>query len=241
MATEKLYWRDAYLKAFDTTVTRAEGNSLVLDKTIFYATSGGQPNDTGTITIAGNSFRVTDVRERDGDIIHTTDKSVDGPSGTIAHCEIDWERRYRLMRHHTALHVLSAVMVTKYDPDSRSTGGQIYEDHARMDFDMQTLNRELAQRIIDDTNAMVQEDRRVFARELTQAEALAIPNLSRTVPGMELIRKLDRIRVIEIEKLDVQIDGGTHVASTKEVGRLRMTKFENNGKHNKRIEFSLEE
>ncbi|MDE1822824.1 MAG: alanyl-tRNA editing protein [Candidatus Micrarchaeota archaeon] len=238
--TDKLYWRDPYLHAFDAEVVRTHGNTLVLDKTAFYPTSGGQQNDTGKIILESDEFSVTDVKEENGEIFHTLDKECVIRPGTTVHCSIDWDRRYRLMRHHTALHIIIGIIVTKYDPNGRSTGGQIYEDRARMDFDVEGFNREMAEKIIADSNAVALEDRKVTAKFLSQEEARSIPNLSRTMPGDDLLKSLDTIRVIEIEGLDIQNDGGTHVQSTKEVGTIRLTKFENNGKHSKRIGITLD-
>ncbi|MDE1824009.1 MAG: alanyl-tRNA editing protein [Candidatus Micrarchaeota archaeon] len=238
--TDKLYWRDPYLHAFDADVVRTHGNALVLDKTAFYPTSGGQQNDTGKILLESQEFRVIDVKEENGEILHTLDKECVIRPGTMVHCSIDWDRRYRLMRNHTALHVIIGVIVSKYDRNGRSTGGQIYEDKARMDFDVEGFNREMAEKVIADANAVVLEDRKVIAKFLSREEAREIPNLSRTMPGDDLLKSLETIRVIEIEGLDIQNDGGTHVRSTKEVGTIKLLKFENNGKHNKRIVIALD-
>ncbi|MEM3180971.1 MAG: alanyl-tRNA editing protein [Candidatus Micrarchaeaceae archaeon] len=237
--TEKIYLYDAYAKEVDSRIERIIGNSLVIDKTIFYPGGGGQPFDTGTMLINGNNYDVLETKKDAGNIVHILSGAPDAEAGAMVHCKIDWQKRYAYMRHHTALHIIGGVIASKYNAQVIATGGQIFYDRARMDFDMPELNRELLEKIIYDANAIVKEGHKVYARELPREEAAKIPNLARTEPGRKLVESLDFVRVVEIEGLDVQADGGTHVANTKEVGAISLAKFENKGSHSKRIEITL--
>jgi misacylated tRNA(Ala) deacylase len=235
--TKKLYWEDAYVKEFDAGVVETGDKGLVLDQTAFYPTGGGQANDTGSISVDGRPYRITDVRKEGEVIYHVTDEKIECRSGTRVHGIIDWDRRYRLMRYHTFLHVMDAVIHKKYG--GKITGGIIYPDRAHMDFDMPELNRELAVRIIEESNTIAAEGHAVSSRFLTNEEAQKIPELARTAPGGEIVKGLDRIRIVAIEDLDFQADGGTHVANTSEIGSMRLSDFKNKGTHRKRVEIML--
>ncbi len=237
--TEKLYLKDSYLKEFEAKVVRVDGSKIYLDRTAFYPTGGGQPNDTGRI-IAETDISVTDVIKEGDEIAHVVSDASGLNEGIQVHCTIDWEKRLSYMRHHTAIHLIDGVVTKAYSDKGLITGSQIYLDRARMDFDMPTLNKELCQKIIDDSNKETEIGRAVVSRNLTKADALAIPNLARTVPGRELISKLDVIRVVEILGLDMQADGGLHVSNTNEIGKICLNGFKNNGAHSKRMEIRLE-
>ncbi len=235
--TERLYWNDPYMKEFEAEVEDVNENGVVLNRTAFYPTGGGQPNDTGTIECNGMLYNVIDV-SKDGDtIFHKLDK-IDGISkGSKVTGRINWERRYAHMRYHTALHIIDGVVYKKYK--GGITGGQIYADRARMDFDM-AIDKETVEKIISEAQKVVDENHDVVAKILSKDEAKGIEGLSRTDPGTELLAKLDSIRVIDIVGFDMQLDGGTHVAKTKEVGKIVLAKYENKGSHNKRITITLE-
>jgi misacylated tRNA(Ala) deacylase len=235
--TELLYALDAYLREFDATVVeQSPDGSAVLDRTAFYPTGGGQPHDTGSLTWPGGSARVSEVRKQGGVVLHRLEG--DQPSvGTRVHGEIDWERRYALMRHHTALHSMSGVIYQLYG--STVTGGQMYPDRARMDFEMPDLSADRLQAIETRTNELLAEGRPVSVRILPRAEAFQIPDLIRTRVNL-LPEGIEQIRVINIEGIDQQADGGTHVSNTREVGRVRIARSENKGKGNKRVEIVLE-
>ncbi|VVB76925.1 Alanyl-tRNA editing protein AlaX-M [uncultured archaeon] len=237
--TRRLYWQDAYLKEFDSEAERAEANRIVLRETAFYPTGGGAPHDTGVLTLNGTEVKVVDVIKEGEDIIHVLDSAVEISSGDRVHGAIDWNRRYSIMRYHTALHLLDAI-VERGHPNCRITGGQIFVDRARMDLDFPELNRELLQKIIDETNGAALEGHAVFSKEITRAEALKMPNLARTEPGRLMIMGMDTVRLIEIEGLDVQMDGGVHVANTREIGRILFNAYENKGSHRKRVDVVLE-
>lgn len=241
--TDKLYWADPYLQEFSAKVTGThtaqDGRvAALLDRTAFYPTSGGQPNDTGTLSYDGRTAKVLDVSKEGDDLLHLIESAEGLKVGDAVECKIDWERRYGHMRHHTALHIIDGVVQKQHS--GRITGGQIYTDRARMDFDVPGMDRAMAERIITSAQKVVDEDHRVVARFLTKGEAAAIPDLSRTDPGTDLLASLERVRVIDIEGFDMQLDGGTHVASTKEVGRIALTEYKNNGAHNKRVYIALQ-
>ncbi len=238
--TDKLYLKDMYLKEFDAIVTRIDGNKVYLDKTAFYPTGGGQPNDTGRLISGSGEFVVSDAKKDGEDVMHTVENPSALKIGDNVHGVIDWDKRYAYMRHHTAIHILDGIVIKSYSNGGIITGSQIYADRARMDFDMPDLNKDLAQKIIDDTNDDILRGRRVIVKDLTQAQALAMPSLVRTQPGVELIKRLSTVRVVEIEGLDMQMDGGLHVLNSKEVGKIVMNSYKNQGAHSKRLEIRLE-
>jgi misacylated tRNA(Ala) deacylase len=238
--TVRLYWKDAYMREFDSTVEGVDGNRVILKETAFYPKGGGVLNDTGTLTVNGVGCRVADVSKEGDTIFHHVEGIPQIRPGDSVHGVIDWQRRYSLMRYHTAVHLMDGIVEKRYQAGG-ITGGQIFPDRARIDFAMSGLSREVAQKIIDEANAAVLECHRVLAKSLTREEALAIPNLARTEPGREMMKAMDSVRVIEIEGIDMQMDGGLHVANTKEIGRISLSGFENKGKNSKRIEVVLEQ
>jgi misacylated tRNA(Ala) deacylase len=220
----------------DAVVQEIREGAVVLDRTVFYATGGGQPNDVGRLTWEGGSASVLDVRKVGGSVVHTLEGTP--PSiGTRVHGQIDWDRRYVLMRTHTALHSMSGVIFQLYG--ATVTGGQMYTDRARMDFLLPDLSAERLAAIEARTNELLAEGHPVSIRFLPREEALRIPDLIRTRVNL-LPEGIQEIRVVDIEGIDQQADGGTHVRNTSEVGRVRITRSENKGKGNKRIEIALE-
>lgn len=240
LMVEKLYLNDMYLKEFDAVVTRIDENKVYLDKTAFYPTGGGQPNDTGKLMANGSEVAVIDVKKEGEEVAHIIQDASLLKEGTAVHGIIDWDKRYAYMRHHTAIHIMDGVVTNSYHDQGLITGSQIYADRARMDFDMPTLNREIGQKIIDDTNKEIEAGRKIIVKDFTREEALANPSLVRTEPGRELIKRLETVRVVEIEGLDMQMDGGLHVLNSKEVGKILLNGFKNQGSHSKRIEIKLE-
>jgi misacylated tRNA(Ala) deacylase len=235
--TELLYATDAYVRSFDATVeSSTPDGGLVLDRTAFYPTGGGQPHDQGTLTWDGGSAKVVEVRKAGAQVVHRVEGEPP-PAGTRVHGEIDWERRYALMRHHTALHSMSGVIYQLYG--ATVTGGQMYTDRARMDFQLRDLSQERLNRIEERTNGLLAEGHPVSIRFLPRDEAFQIPDLIRTKINL-LPEGIQEIRVVTIEGIDQQADGGTHVANTHEVGRVRIAGSENKGKGNKRLEIVLE-
>jgi misacylated tRNA(Ala) deacylase len=239
--TDQIYLRDAYLKEMDATVRDVRDGAVVLDQTVFYATGGGQQHDTGTLTWTGpdgtsHQCTVTEVKKQGPDVLHKIDGEAP-PVGATVHGHIDWDRRYALMKHHTALHSMSGVIYRLFG--SLVTGGQMYVDRARMDFALEDLSQERLQAIEDETNRLMAEGHPVYVSVLPREEAFQIPDLIRTNINL-LPPAIQEVRVINIEGIDQQADGGTHVNNTSEVGRVRITKKENKGRINKRIEIVVE-
>ena len=232
--TERLYLTDAYLQRFDATVTAIVDGGLVFDRTAFYPTGGGQPNDEGSLTWAGGSARVTDVSGR-GDVVHTIEGDL--PSiGTTVHAEIDWDRRHQLMRTHTAMHILCGVIWNEWSKSV--TGGNMEPLKGRMDFEFDPLPDSFAERITELVNAEIAADRPVEVSVLPRETALADEDLIRTKVNL-IPDTVTDIRVVDIVGLDKQADGGTHVARTSEVGTFTVTKTESKGKGNKRVRIEL--
>lgn len=235
--THPLYHTDAYLRAFDAQVVAVNGHRVALDQSAFYATSGGQPHDTGTLSAADRTWRVTDVK-RDGDLIwHTLEGEGIPAVGDTLHGALDWERRYKLMRTHTALHLLCGVIWRDYQ--APVTGGNMDTDEGRLDFELHNFSNELAQEIIAKVNAEVAADRPVEVRILPREEAFQIPDLIRTKINL-LPEGISEVRTVNIVGLDLQADGGTHVAHTSEVGKVVLQKTRSKGANNKRIIISVE-
>lgn len=234
--TEALYHTDAYLKEFDAVVTAVEANAVALDRTAFYPGGGGQPNDVGTLNDGARTWAVTKTRKSGAEVWHEVEG--DPPAvGTKVHGAIDWERRYRLMRTHTAMHVLCGVIFRDYG--ASVTGGNMQPLRGRMDFEFETMRQELVREIEEKINAEVAATRPVKVKILPRDEAFKIPHLIRTKISL-LPEGIAEVRTVEIEGLDLQADGGTHVANTREVGRLRVVDYKSKGKINKRIEVAIE-
>lgn len=239
--TEKLYWKDQKMKEFYANVLSADNNGVILDKTAFYPRGGGQPADTGVLIQGDSKYEVTNVEKNGDNVVHILADGTLPKTGERIFGRIDWERRESHMRYHTAIHMLDGIITQRHGTEGTLTGGQIYQDRARIDFDMPDLTKEKVQEIIDETNEAMRTGMKVYSKDIASEEALNTPNISRTMPGKELLEKLDTVRVVVIEGLDEQADGGTHVSNTLEVGKIVFRKLENKGKRNKRVEFYLED
>lgn len=235
--TEEIAATDAYARETEATVVGSSDEGVVLDRTVFYARGGGQPGDTGSLRWDGGEARVTDTIRREGRVLHVVDGEPPSPGAVVA-AAIDWERRHLLMRTHTALHALSGVIWRDYDV--KVTGGNMDVGTARMDFELDEMSGEFGREVEGKLNAALAEDRPVHVRFLPRSEALADPDLIRTKVNL-IPESVDPIRVIDIEGIDRQADGGTHVRSTGEVGRVAVTKTESKGKAFKRIRIALDE
>jgi misacylated tRNA(Ala) deacylase len=235
--TELLHLTDSYLRAFDATVLEAADGAVVLDRSAFYATGGGQPHDTGQLTGAEQRWDVVNVTKRGTDVLCHLEPGNTLPAvGTQVHGELDWPRRYQLMRMHTALHVLCGVVFREYG--ALVTGGNMTPEGARMDFELDDLSAERVGHIEQVANAAIRDGRAVTWRSLPRAEAFQIPDLIRTKINL-LPTHISEVRIVEIEGLDLQADGGTHVRSTLEVGGLRVVGTRSKGRANKRLEIVL--
>ncbi len=229
-----LFWEDAYSIEFDAKVISIHQNELIIDQTCFFASSGGQPSDTGSI----NGQRVVDVkRTYNGDIIHVLEAEPDFKMNQPLHGKIDWDRRYKIMRLHSACHVMSGVLLRSFNV-RKHTGIQISEDRARMDFDMEKLDQVVSQEIEKEANKVIESHLDIIAKILTWDKVDRDSDL-KTV-SEDRYEKFDVPRLLEIVGFDRQLDGGTHVLNTKEIGKIKIVKRENKGKNNKRIVIVVE-
>lgn len=233
--TELLYHSDAYLREFDATVVAVDAERVALDRTALYARSGGQPSDFGILAGNGVSFRVLDSKKQ-GDLVWHQLDSAGLEVGDVAHGAVDWERRYKLMRTHTALHILCGVIFRDYG--AQVTGGDMEPLAARMDFEFDRMSAEFAHEVQTRINAEVAAAREVRVKILPRAAAFEIPDLIRTKINL-LPTGIEQVRVVEIVGLDLQADGGTHVANTREVGTIRVVGHESKGKINKRLRIEI--
>jgi misacylated tRNA(Ala) deacylase len=235
--TNLLFQTDSYIRAFDATILEIDGNenAIVLNQTAFYPGGGGQPNDTGIILLDDNSLTVTRVKSQGGKIWHWIEGALPA-IGTKIKGEIDWDHRYQLMRTHTSLHVLCGVVWRDYG--ALVTGGNMEPLKARMDFEFETLQKDLVKEIEQKINFEIQQGRDVKIKILPREEAFKIPDLIRTKINL-LPDHIKEVRTVEIVGLDLQADGGTHVANTKEVGFVRVVDYQSKGKINKRIYIEL--
>ncbi len=232
--TEQLFREDSYLKECEATVVGSDDGAIVLDRTVFYPTGGGQPGDTGEISWDAGSVRIIDTRYGpDGEICHLTDEGAATPAvGTAVKASLDWERRYLHMRMHTALHLLGSVL--KYGV----TGGNISATKSRLDFDMEdTVDKE---QVNTDVRALIDQDHPVSCRWITDEELATQPELVRTM-SVQPPKGAGHVRLLEIENVDLQPCGGTHLRSTGEVGRFQVGKVEKKGRRNRRVSILLDQ
>ncbi|MHB1417620.1 MAG: alanyl-tRNA editing protein [Chloroflexota bacterium] len=234
--TELLYLTDSFLREFAATVVARTEDAVELDVTAFYPRGGGQPSDEGVLTLDGETYNVREVVKESGRVLHRLDREAPAV-GSRMEGRLNWERRYALMRYHSALHVLCGLIFRQFGV--LVTGAQMYTNRARMDFALEDLNKERIALIERESNQAIAEDLPIHVRILPREEAFQIPDLIRTQINL-LPPAIQEVRVVEIEGLDLQADGGTHVRRTGEIGHLRVTKTENKGKINKRLEIVLE-
>jgi misacylated tRNA(Ala) deacylase len=253
--SENVCFTDSYARAIEASVVAIEPGSgepggggpiVTLDRTVFYPGGGGQPSDQGVLRRAdGCEWAVTGARKVGDDVVHLLETleqagpGIEPPAvGDRVTAEIDWDRRYALMRTHTALHTLCGVVWRDYR--AQVTGGNMEPGAGRMDFEFETMSGELVGEIEARVNAELRAERAVRVAILPRAEAFAIPDLIRTKVNL-LPEGISEIRTIEIVGLDLQADGGTHVANTREVGGIRVTGYESKGRINKRIRIEVAE
>ena len=232
--TEELFREDAYLQSCQAVVTAVSEGGIVLDRTVFYPTGGGQPGDTGCLrTEDGRVVRIDACFRDPANGLHVHVPAADSPElapGDVVTAEIDWDRRYRLMRMHSCLHLLCAVV------PGAVTGGSVSEGKGRLDFD--APEPLVAEHIETELNRLVQEDRPVRSFWISDEELDAQPTLVRTM-SVKPPRGQGRVRLIEIDGADLQPCGGTHVNATAEIGRVRVVKIEKKGKLNRRVSLAL--
>ncbi len=235
--TDLLYQTDSFLREFEATVVAVDAQSVALglDRTAFYPGGGGQPCDVGVLLVDGRMLPVTQVKRQGDHLWHLVQGALP-EVGTGLVGRLDWEHRYKLMRTHTALHVLCGVVWRDYG--ALVTGGAMGPLKGRMDFEFETLRQDLVQEIEQRVNAEVQAAREVRVRILPREEAFLIPDLIRTKINL-LPEGLTHVRTVEIVGLDLQADGGTHVANTSEVGHVQVVDYKSKGRINKRIQIAL--
>lgn len=234
MTSARLYQHDSYLRSFDARVTAVRPDGVVLDRTAFFPTGGGVLGDGGTLTSAARMFRVVETIEDGGDPVHRLDAP--GLSvGEPVHGELDWVRRFLLMRYHTATHVLTGVMFN--DWHVRVTGNQLTPDKGRVDFAFEQFDREVLEEGFRRSNALIAKNLPVRVSFIPAADARARPELFKLETGFP--HDLPELRLVEIVGFDTQADGGCHVATLGEIGQLQLTKTENKGKVNRRVYFVL--
>lgn len=233
---EALYMKDSYLREWDAEVVSADGKFIVLDCTAFFPNGGGVEWDTGMMTRKsdGKEFKVVYTGKFHGDISHEAD--AEGlKAGDDVHCALDWDRRYLLMRYHTAAHVVSGVFHNEFG--YKITGNQLTPEKGRIDFDMEEFDVEQLKKGIARSNALVQQDLPVEIYTLSREEAEKDLNLFKLAIGFP--HDIPEIRIVDIKGFDAQADGGCHVGSLKEIGAIQFEKAVNKGKDNKRLYFTL--
>jgi misacylated tRNA(Ala) deacylase len=239
---QALYMKDSYLKEFEATVTKVtDGKYVVLDRTAFYPRSGGQPHDTGTITRLsdGATFKVAFVGKFGGDISHEVQNLTPAElrEGDAVRCVIDWERRYRFMRSHTASHIISGII--NGHTGALITGNQIDLDRTRIDFSLDDYDPDMIKGFIRESSEKAARGAPVEVSFIPREAAEKEEHLSKLATGLP--PGIKEIRIVDIKGLDRQADGGTHVKNTKEIGRIELVKCENKGKNNRRVYFRLAE
>lgn len=235
LMTKALFLIDSYLKeASATVVSVKDGKYVTLDQTIFYAKGGGQPHDTGKITKNNEIYNVVYVGKFSGEISHEVDHA-GLQAGDNVNCVLDWERRYKLMRSHTAAHVVAALL--HKGTGALITGNQLGEDHIRFDFSLEKFDRPILETYLMKANELFGSDIPVKWYELPREEAMKIPGV--VIMAEAFPPDLPTLRIVEIVGIDKEADGGTHVRNLKEVGKVELVKTENKGKNNRRIYFKL--
>jgi misacylated tRNA(Ala) deacylase len=237
-----LYMEDSYLKEFTATVIEANGTTVVLSDTAFFPAGGGVPCDLGTIEKDGQRFAITNVTKDSGRILHHISGGLavgDAVRGTI-----DWPRRHMLMRQHTAAHLLAAIMYN--DLGLLITGNQLDLDKSRMDFSMENFDKAVIEGVVEKANAAIQRDPVVKIYFLAREDAMKIPGVVKlaaaTPPGSTGLLhfpSVDELRIVEIDGIDIQADGGCHVRSLSEIGSIEFLKAENKGKANRRVYYTV--
>jgi misacylated tRNA(Ala) deacylase len=237
MPTESIFHSDAFVREFDATVVNVEDGLVVLDRTAFYPGGGGQPCDIGTLSYGGTTANVTKVSRKDGEIVHEIEGEAPAVGAGVTGV-VDWDNRYALMRTHTALHILCGVIWRDFG--AHVTGGNMTPLAARMDFEFENMTADFAERAEALANAEIDAARDIGVRFLERDAAFAHPDLIRTKINM-LPEGISEVRVVDINGLDVQADGGTHVANTRDVGRIRIVGHESKGRINKRLRLVIED
>ncbi|MGC9114581.1 MAG: alanine--tRNA ligase-related protein [Fervidicoccaceae archaeon] len=235
MKTLLLYQDDSYLKETEAEVIESWPGKVILDRTIIHPRSGGLISDTGIIEVEGKKLRVTEAIEENDEIIHVLSEPILLEKGKKIKLILDWDKRYKIMRAHTALHVL--ISVFNKISGSLVTGNQVTEDVSRVDLNLEKPDKELVLSVINEANRILSEGHAVKIYYMSREEAMKIEGIVKLAKAMP--PSVERLRIVEIEGVDIQADGGPHVHNTKEVGQIVFVKLENKGKNNRRIYFKL--
>jgi misacylated tRNA(Ala) deacylase len=229
---------DSYLREFEACVERAAANQVVLDQTVFHPLTGGVGCDTGFLTKANMQFRVVNVEinKETKEIVHVLEKESDFKQGDIVKGIIDWERRYKLMRLHTAAHLVAAILYR--DQNALVTGGQVDTEYAKLDFNLPKTDREVFEVAVTRANQEASKDNPLKMFFVAREEALKMPGVVKLAERMPPQEK--ELRVVEIPGVDLQADGGPHVKNTNEVGQIKLIKIENKGKNQRRAYFGVQ-
>lgn len=235
--TKLVYQYDSYIREYEAVVTRVVGDLVFLDSTIFHPRSGGVDHDKGYLFFDGNRVDVVEVfiDKETGDVAHRISPRVDLAPGSRVKMILDWERRYRLMRLHTAAHILSAIMYSEYG--ALVSGGNINPEYAYDDYTIEKFEKELFVKVVEKANEVVKRDIEVKIYWLPREEALKIPGVVKLAERMP--PDVKELRIVEIPGVDIQADGGPHVKKTSEIGEIVFLKAENKGKNKKRLYFTV--
>ncbi len=235
--TEKLFMKDSYLKTCEATVQEIRNNQVVLDRTIFHPLSGGVSNDIGKIIYLNKEYDIVEVREdkESESIVHVLSTTPEFKVGSTVRCELDWSRRYKLMKLHTAAHILSAIMYNEHN--ALITGGHIEPEEAKDDYSIEKADRSLFEDAIRKVNEIASRAIEVKVYFLPREEALKIKGVVKLAERAP--PNLKELRIVEIPGVDIQADGGPHVRNTSEIGRIVLLKVENKGKNRKRVYYKL--
>lgn len=237
MATKQLYLYDSYLKEFEATVTGAEGSRVVLDQTAFHPLTGGVAHDTGCLTRGNLRFRVlrVEINRETKEITHILEELAELKPKDSVRGELDWDRRYRLMRLHTAAHLIANIMYNDYS--ALITGGQVDVEHAKLDFNLPKTDREIFEAAVQKATKEAGKGVQLKIYFLARGEALKMPGVVKLAEKMPPEEK--ELRIVEILGIDLQADGGPHVKNTNEIGEIRLIKIENKGKNQRRLYFDV--
>ena len=230
--TKKLFWEDPYAREFEAEVELIEGNRVVLDQTAFNPRGGGLLSDTGRL----NGVRVIEATKEGDNVYHILESPAEMRVGDRVHGELDWDRRYRIMKMHTSAHILSAVV--NGETGALITGNQISPDESRVDFNLEDFDREKMTYYIGRVNEAVGRELEVKTYFMKREEALATPGFVKLANAMP--PSLEVLRIVQIGDVDTQADGGVHVRNTREIGKVVGVKVDNKGKSNRRLYFTIQ-
>jgi misacylated tRNA(Ala) deacylase len=237
MPTKTLYLYDSYLKEFEAKIQYATGNQIILDQTAFHPLTGGVAYDTGYLTKGNSKYKVmrVEINKETKEIIHILEEEADLNQGDLVKGTLDWERRYKLMRLHTAAHLLAAIMYRDYN--ALITGGQVDYEYAKLDFNLPKTDREIFEATVEKATKEAGKSVQLKIYFLARDEALRMPGIVKLAERMPPEEK--ELRIVEIPSIDIQADGGPHVQNTNEIGEILLIKIENKGKNQRRVYFDV--